>query len=115
MGAGLDANKELTGLIAMNSSGANPPQNLSRRERVAETLKALFAPSALEILDESGAHAGHAAAHPGGETHFRVRMTSAAFAGMSRVARQRAVLSALKDELVGGLHALALELKAADE
>jgi BolA protein len=73
-------------------------------------LEAAFSPLSLEILDESDRHAGHAGA-VGGETHFRVRMVSAAFTGLSRVARQRAVMDALQSEFATGLHALALELK----
>jgi BolA protein len=74
-------------------------------------LEAAFSPTSLEILDESGSHAGHVGAS-GGETHFRVRMASPAFAGLSRVARQRAVMDALQPEFATGLHALALELSA---
>lgn len=64
------------------------------------------------MRDESALHAGHAGAAPGGETHYRIRMTSAAFAGQSRIARHRAVNAALKAEFEAGLHALALELDA---
>ena len=71
-----------------------------------------FAPTALEILDESEQHRGHGGWREGGETHFRIRMTAASFADMSRVARSRAVHKALKEELAGPVHALALELTA---
>jgi BolA family transcriptional regulator, general stress-responsive regulator len=113
MGEDHTANKELTGL----ETSKNPavPHLLSRQERLAKVLNASFAPATLEVVDESGQHAGHAGAAPGGQTHYRVRMTSAAFAGMSRLARQRAVLDAAKDEFAAGLHALALELKAPGE
>ena len=86
-----------------------------RAERIAQTLNALFAPQALEVVDESGKHKGHAGARPEGETHFRVEMTSARFADSSRVARQRLVNDALKDEFAAGLHALAMTLKAPGE
>jgi BolA protein len=82
----------------------------SRIERMRAALEAAFSPLSLEILDESDRHAGHAGA-VGGETHFRVRMVSAAFTELSRVARQRAVMDALQSEFATGLHALALELK----
>ena len=49
------------------------------RTRLAE----LLAPSQLEVIDESAAHAGHAGAAPGGGTHFRVRIASPLFAGRS--------------------------------
>lgn len=82
---------------------------------MAELLNASFAPSALDVIDESGKHKGHSGAAPGGQTHYRVKMTSAAFAGMTRLARQRAALDAVKGEFDSGLHALALELKAPGE
>ena len=69
-----------------------------------------FAPSDLEVIDESDLHAGHSGAKPGGETHFRVRMTSKSFVGMSRIDRQRAVHKALKNELEERVHALSLNL-----
>ncbi len=67
-----------------------------------------FAPTRLEIIDESHRHAGHAGAQPGGETHFSVTLVSAAFAGLGRVARQRLVYETLAEELAGCVHALAL-------
>ena len=77
-------------------------------DRIADKLTAALSPATLEIVDESAQHAGHAGARPGGETHFRVRIVAAAFAGMSRVERQRLVYRILAGELAGGVHALAL-------
>lgn len=81
-----------------------------------------FAPVRLDVKDDSAKHAGHAVrmTQPGhapdaNETHFRLAMVSDAFAGMSRVARQRAVNEALKGEFETGLHALSLTLKTPDE
>jgi BolA protein len=75
-------------------------------------LTAAFAPQSLEVVDESHRHAGHAGATRDdgsqGETHFHVRMVSAAFDGVSRVERQRRVYAALADELKGPVHALSL-------
>ncbi len=71
-------------------------------------LRARFAPARLSIEDESSRHRGHAGHREGGESHFRVEIVSAAFEGQSRIARQRLVYQALKDELDAGLHALAL-------
>ena len=71
-------------------------------------LRARFAPQRLSIEDESSRHRGHAGYREGGESHFRVEIVSAAFEGKTRVARQRLVYDALKDELAAGLHALAL-------
>jgi BolA protein len=74
---------------------------------------------ALEIEDHSARHSGHAGATRAdgsrGETHFQVRLVSAAFAGLSRVERQRRVHAALKDELAGPVHALSLTLLAPAE
>ncbi|MCA0246146.1 MAG: BolA family transcriptional regulator [Proteobacteria bacterium] len=71
-------------------------------------LQAAFAPARLAIEDESSKHHGHAGWREGGETHFRVEIVSTAFEGQNRVARQRLVYAALKQELDAGLHALAL-------
>jgi BolA protein len=84
--------------------------------RVAATIRdkltATFAPAALEVVDESARHSGHAGATRDdgsqGETHFHVRLVSAAFEGVSRVERQRRVYAALADELAGPVHALSL-------
>jgi BolA protein len=78
-----------------------------------------FAPSRLDITDDSARHAGHAG-HPGGagqdgETHFTVLIVSAAFAGLARIARQRLVYETLAAELAGGVHALALTTLAPGE
>jgi len=72
-------------------------------------LAELLAPSQLEVIDESAAHAGHAGAALGGGTHFRVRIASPRFAGLSAVARHRLVYDSLRDFLERGLHALAIE------
>ncbi len=72
-------------------------------------LRVAFQPVRLDIEDESSKHHGHAGWREGGETHFRVEIVSQAFEGKTRVARQRLVYAALKDELDAGLHALAME------
>lgn len=66
-------------------------------------------PTRLEIVDESESHRGHAGWREGGSTHFRIRLNSAAFAGLSRVDRHRLVHRTLGD-IVPRIHALALEL-----
>jgi BolA family transcriptional regulator, general stress-responsive regulator len=79
-------------------------------EALRQRLQELLAPTALEVLDESAAHAGHAGADGSGYgTHFRVRIASPLFAGRSRVARHRLVYDALQDFVDRGLHALAIE------
>lgn len=79
---------------------------------VAESIKAKltesFAPTRLDIIDESDQHAGHAGWQPGGETHFSVSIASPAFADLSRVERHRRVYEVLAEELRGPVHALRL-------
>ena len=78
-----------------------------------DALTAALAPTALQVLDESAAHAGHAGANGlGYGTHFRVRVGSPLFAGKSRVAAHRLVYDALRKFTDAGLHALAIELIA---
>jgi BolA protein len=79
-------------------------------DQIHAKLEAAFQPEALNVIDESHHHAGHAGAREGGESHFRVQMTAAALTPMSRVARSRAVHQVLAEELAGPVHALALEL-----
>jgi BolA protein len=85
--------------------------HLSRANRIETLLRAALSPTSLMLEDESGKHAGHAGARPGGETHYKLRLVSAAFDGLSRVARQRLVYQALREEFDTGLHALSLDLK----
>jgi BolA family transcriptional regulator, general stress-responsive regulator len=83
--------------------------------RIRRKLTDRFAPTRLEIEDQSHRHAGHEGARPGGETHFAVTIVSAAFTGQSRVERQRLVYQALADELATRVHALSLTTLAPDE
>jgi BolA protein len=78
-------------------------------------ITAALAPTRLVITDDSAKHAGHAGAREGGESHFTVDIVSAAFAGQSRVARQRMVYGLLKAEFDAGLHALALITRTPEE
>jgi len=88
-------------------------------DSIRHKLTASFAPVALEVVDESHRHAGHAGATRDdgsqGETHFHVRLVSAAFDGVGRVERQRRVYAALADELKGPVHALSLSLLSPGE
>lgn len=68
-----------------------------------------LAPAALEVVDESELHRGHAGWREGGQTHFRIRMTAPVFAGLSRIERHRLINRTLGD-IVPRIHALALEL-----
>ena len=76
------------------------------------TLRHALAPTALEVIDESAAHAGHAGANAEGYgTHFRVRIASPLFAGKPRVAQHRLVYDALHIFIAQGLHAIAIEVR----
>ncbi|MCF6273371.1 MAG: BolA family transcriptional regulator [Rhodobacteraceae bacterium] len=79
-------------------------------KRMHRKLTESFSPAELEIIDESEAHRGHGGYRDGGETHFKIIIRAAAFNDMSRVARQRAVMAALKVELEERVHALALDV-----
>lgn len=88
-------------------SGQGP---LPREQRVAAIRAALeeaFAPTVLEVRDDSHRHAGHAGARDG-RGHFDVEIVSAAFAGMSPLARHRAVYAALGDLMTTDIHALSI-------
>lgn len=75
-------------------------------------LRQILAPTALEVIDESAAHAGHAGANDlGYGTHFRVRIAAPAFVGLGRVAQHRLVYDALQPFTDAGLHALAIEIQ----
>ena len=84
-------------------------------EAIRRKLTEALAPTSLEIEDESHRHAGHAGARPEGESHFRVRVVSAAFAGKGRVERQRLIYAALGELMGKPIHALALSAKAPGE
>jgi BolA protein len=83
---------------------------MSRTEEIRSALESAFQPERLEVVDESERHRGHAGYQEGGESHFRVVIRAPAFAGQSRLARHRAVHQALGPDLVGRIHALALDI-----
>ena len=87
---------------------------MGEKMRVADEmemrLSEAFAPRELEVVDDSESHRGHAGFQEGGQSHFNVRIRSDVFKDQSRIARHRAVHSALGKELVGRIHALALDL-----
>ena len=80
-----------------------------RSERIRDILTEAFAPSAVEVIDDSHKHAGHAGARPEGETHYTIKITSSEFKGQSRVTTQRSILAVLKPEFEAGLHALSIK------
>ena len=79
-------------------------------EQVRAALQAAIAPESLEVIDDSHLHAGHAGAREG--RHFTVRVVSARFNGLSRLARHRLVYDSLDELMARGIHALAIEARA---
>ena len=85
------------------------------KERIAAKLTLGLDPVALDIVDESDRHKGHAGAREGGETHYRLYIVSRAFVGKGRLERHRMVYDLLVEELAAGVHALALRTLAPSE
>jgi BolA protein len=88
---------------------------VSVRTHIEEKLREAFRPERLDVVDESHLHAGHPGHRPEGETHFRVHIVAAAFAGKSRVDRHRMVNGALAAELADRVHALSINATAPGE
>lgn len=82
--------------------------NPGRIERMRSLLTDAFAPTALHITDDSHKHAGHAGGRDG-HGHFGVRIVSAAFEGMTPLARHRAIYAALGEMMTHDIHALRIE------
>ena len=88
---------------------------MNTTDRIRQVLSHALAPAQLDVVDESGKHAGHAGAVLGKITHVRVAITTDAFRGLSRIERHRQINALLADEIAAGLHALAIEAKAPGE
>jgi BolA protein len=82
---------------------------------IDERLRAALAPTRLTVINDSAKHRGHAGDDGSGESHFTVEIEAEAFAGKSRVERQRAVNAALGHMLEGRVHALAIRATAPGE
>lgn len=93
------------------NSAAKGPVAAEIEKRLTEAL----APLALAVVDDSEKHRGHAGHDARGESHFTVRVVSAAFEGQTRVARQRMVNHALAELLEERVHALAIKAQAPSE
>jgi BolA protein len=85
----------------------------SLHDAMTQALTERLEPVALELEDDSAAHAGHAGARSG--AHFNLRIVSARFAGLPRVARHRLVYDALRPWMAEGVHALAIDARTPDE
>ncbi len=88
---------------------------MSMVDRIRQKLKSRLAPAVLDIVDESARHVGHAGHDGRGESHFKVLVVASAFAGRSRLERQRLVHAALEEELADRIHALSLTTWTPDE
>lgn len=86
----------------------------ARLAMLRERLITAFAPTELEIQDDTAKHAGHAGARSGGG-HFIVRIVSPGFAGKSLIQRHRMVYDALGDAMHQEIHALSIQAKTPDE
>ena len=80
---------------------------------IEAALRTALAPLALDVVDDSHLHAGHAGAALG--SHFTVRSTSAHLSGLTRVGRHRLIYDALTELMPRGIHALAIEARAPDD
>ena len=81
------------------------------RDTITDKLQRQFTPDFLDVIDESEKHHGHSGWREGGETHFRVTLAAPGLAGLSRLERHRAVHKALGPDLLGRIHALALDIE----
>ncbi|QCO56950.1 BolA family transcriptional regulator (plasmid) [Pseudorhodobacter turbinis] len=79
-------------------------------DEIYRKLNEAFSPDQLEVVNDSASHAGHSGDDGTGETHFNVSIRAPGFSAMGRVQRHRAVHAALGAELIGRIHALALDI-----
>ena len=94
---------------------ATTPPTLPIADQITARLTAALAPTHLAVSNDSAQHSGHMGDDGTGESHFSVTIESAAFAGVSRVQRQRLVNQALADLLRDRIHALAIRARAPGE
>jgi BolA protein len=95
----------------MNASSKGPVAT-----EMCARLESALSPTRLDLVDDSESHRGHGGYRgEGGESHFTLRIESAAFAGLNRVQRQRLVYKALGELMHHKVHALAMETKAPGE
>lgn len=84
-------------------------------QEMRQLLTAAFAPTRLDIINDSATHRGHTGDDGSGESHFTIEIESAAFAGISRLQRQRMVNGALGDIPGQRVHAIAIKARAPGE
>ena len=81
---------------------------MSMDDIIKQKIEAAFAPEVLELTNQSALHTGHAGDDGSGESHYKLRVVSKSFEGMSRVERQRRIYEVLSDELKSSIHALSV-------
>tara|TARA_Y100001970_G_C14259923_1_gene879532 strand:- start:31570 stop:31833 length:264 start_codon:yes stop_codon:yes gene_type:complete len=87
---------------------------MSVQKKIYAKLSEAFSPEFLRVEDESHLHEGHAGFKPGGETHFRISITSSIFSEKSRIEQQRMIYKVLSDEMNNQVHALTLSIRVSD-
>lgn len=92
----------------------HPPSTGPVAAEMRNRLVSALMPSKLELIDQSEQHRGHGGYNPAGESHFALEIESAAFAGKSRVEKQRMVYAALGDLMRERVHALTIKARAPD-
>ncbi len=85
----------------------------ARVEMIRQRLQAQLQPTALNVIDDSHLHAGHASA--GGAGHFTVQIVADCFAGKTLIQRHRLVYSAVDDLMPSEIHALSIQAKTPTE
>jgi BolA protein len=83
---------------------------MSLEQEIRNALDAAFSPRALEVVNESHLHAGHAGDDGSGESHWRVEIAADELDGKSRIAKHRAIYTALGPDVIGRIHALSLHI-----
>lgn len=102
----------------MDRSKRNPqihPMSIPVAQEIENLLRAAFAPTQLDVINDSAKHHGHSGDDGSGESHFTVVIESPAFAGVSRLQRQRMVNAALGDIPGQRVHAMAIRASAPGE
>ena len=80
-------------------------------EAKIRTALSVLSPQTLEVINESAQHSGHAGDDGSGESHWRIVIKAASLNDMSRIARHRAIHGALGQDIIGRIHALAIDIK----
>ena len=93
----------------------NAPSTGPVASEMLRRLNSSLSPTRIELVDDSEQHRGHGGYNPAGESHFSLDIESPAFAGKSRVERQRMVYAALGDLMHERVHALTMVVRAPGE